>query len=107
MLTDDQGQLRGVFTDSDLARLLESRCEDALDGPIQSKMTIDPHCIAAETLLSDAIALLSELRISELPVVDASGRPLGILDITDLIALGEIHPVGGNVPAPMTIPIKP
>jgi arabinose-5-phosphate isomerase len=106
MLTDNQGQLSGVFTDSDLARLLESRCEDALDGPIQSRMTIDPHCIAPETLLSDAIALLSQLRISELPVVDASQKPLGILDITDLIALGEIHPPAGIAPAPMTIPIN-
>ena len=92
MLTDENGVLTGLFTDSDLARLLESRCEDALDGPIRSKMTVDPHCIGPETLLSDAIAVLRELRISELPVVDKDRKPLGMIDITDLIALGEMTP---------------
>lgn len=91
MLTDDAGVLTGIFTDSDLARLLETRCEGALDGPIGDRMTIDPHCVSPDTLLSDAVALFSQLRISELPVVDADGRPLGMVDITDLIALGEIN----------------
>ncbi|MCD0460922.1 KpsF/GutQ family sugar-phosphate isomerase [Roseiconus lacunae] len=90
MLTNTDNVLTGIFTDSDLARLLESRCEDALDGPIGDKMTIDPHCVSPETMASDAISLLSQLRISELPVVDAMRRPVGMIDITDLIALGEI-----------------
>ena len=93
MLIDDEGTLAGIFTDSDLARLLESRCEDALDGPIENRMTIDPHCVSPETLISDAISLLSQLRISELPVVDAQRKPAGMIDITDLIALGEVNPV--------------
>nr|WP_182867839.1 KpsF/GutQ family sugar-phosphate isomerase [Rhodopirellula sp. JC639] len=106
MLTNDDGQLTGIFTDSDLARLLESRCEEALDGPIASKMTLDPHCVAPQTLLSDAIALLSELRISELPVVDSERRPVGMLDITDLIALGEITPESETLSLPSTIPFR-
>ncbi|MEO1527299.1 MAG: KpsF/GutQ family sugar-phosphate isomerase [Planctomycetota bacterium] len=104
LLTDDAGVLTGIFTDSDLARLLESRCEDALDGPIHARMTCDPHCTGPDTLLSDVIALLSQLRLSELPVIDSARRPLGVIDITDLIALGE------NVPARpttqrMTLPL--
>ena len=34
MLTDDDGRLCGLFTDSDLARLFEQRRDDALDRPI-------------------------------------------------------------------------
>jgi hypothetical protein len=30
---------------------------------------------------------MSDRKISELPVVDAKNRPLGILDITDLIGI--------------------
>lgn len=102
MLTDEDGLLTGIFTDSDLARLLENRCEQAFDGPIGEKMTRDPHCVSPDTLLSDAIALLSQLRISELPVVDAQRKPLGMIDITDLIALGEIHSHGH----PPTLPFS-
>jgi arabinose-5-phosphate isomerase len=92
MVVNDAGVLTGVFTDSDLARLLEARAESALDRPVCEQMAIDPHCVDPETLLSDAISLLSQLRISELPVVDAYRRPLGMLDITDLIAIGEVEP---------------
>ena len=106
MLVDPSGELTGIFTDSDLARLLESRCEEALDAPIRDKMTIDPHCIGPDTLLSDAIALLSQLRLSELPVVDQNRHPVGMLDITDLIALGEISPLPESSPARPTIPLR-
>jgi arabinose-5-phosphate isomerase len=104
MLTDEKGRLAGIFTDSDLARLLESRHEDALEGAIGSSMTVDPHCVAPETLLSDAIALLSQLRISELPVVDEDRRPLGMVDITDLIALGEVCPTAAHPALRTTLP---
>lgn len=106
MLVNGSGELTGIFTDSDLARLLESRCEDAFDTPIRSRMTTDPHCVAPETLLSDAIALLSQLRISELPVVDENRKPMGMIDITDLIALGEISPPIASSTDRRTIPMR-
>jgi len=87
MLVDDEGRLSGLFTDSDLARLLENRREDRLDLPIVEVMTASPKQIGPDAPLVDAIALLSEHRISELPVLDELGRPVGLLDITDLIAL--------------------
>ena len=105
LLTDDAGVLTGIFTDSDLARLLEARCEDALDGPIQSRMTCDPHCVGPDTLIGDVIALLSQLRLSELPVIDSARRPLGVIDITDLIALGETLPPAQAPMQRMTLPL--
>jgi arabinose-5-phosphate isomerase len=100
MLTDDQGCLCGIFTDSDLARLLEARCDGALDEAIGKRMTANPTTAASGSMLGEAIATMSRLRISELPVVNQQGRPLGLLDITDLIALGA--PVDG----PATIPLN-
>ncbi|MGE5193821.1 MAG: KpsF/GutQ family sugar-phosphate isomerase [Deltaproteobacteria bacterium] len=87
MLVDADGLLSGVFTDSDLARLLESRRENQLDRPIAEVMTADPRRVACEAPLADAIALLSQHRISELPVIDGAGRPVGLVDITDVLAL--------------------
>ncbi len=87
MLVDADDRLAGLFTDSDLVRLLEGRRENQLDRPISEVMTAAPKHITAEAPLSDAIALLSQYRISELPVIDEQGRPVGLVDITDLIAL--------------------
>jgi arabinose-5-phosphate isomerase len=87
MLTDLAGRLCGLFTDSDLARLFEQRRDAALDRPIAEVMTRDPLTIAVGARVADALEVLRRHKISELPVVDADGRPVGLLDITDLIGL--------------------
>jgi arabinose-5-phosphate isomerase len=87
MLTDDDGRLCGLFTDSDLARLFEQRRDDALDRPIEEVMTRDPLTVPLGTRVGDAVEVLRQHKISELPVVDADNRPVGLLDITDLIGL--------------------
>lgn len=89
MLLDDQGRLTGLFTDSDLARLFESRQDHALDRPIAEVMTRQPIVVGPQTRLAEAVDLLRSHKISELPVVDELGRPLGMLDITDLIGIEQ------------------
>ncbi len=88
ILIDAAGRLSGLFTDSDLARLLERRQDGLLDRPIAESMTRHPLTTGPDILLSEAIEILSHNRISELPVVDGDGRPLGILDVTDVVAAG-------------------
>ncbi len=90
ILIDDDGRLSGLFTDSDLARLIEARRDDALDRPIAEVMTRDPLTAVIGSRVLDAVEVLRRHKISELPVVDADGRPVGLLDVTDLI---------GTVPA--------
>ena len=92
MIIDDAGMLAGIFTDSDLARLFEHRNDAAIDGPIHGVMTSRPTTVTAGLRLRDAVAVLESRRLSELPVVDADGRPLGLLDIVDLVGLVPSEP---------------
>jgi arabinose-5-phosphate isomerase len=85
MLIDADGRLSGVFTDSDLVRLLEARRDAGLDGPIADVMTRRPKTIAPDAVIADAVEILSTHQISELPVLDSQERPVGLVDITDLI----------------------
>jgi arabinose-5-phosphate isomerase len=87
MVTDATERLSGIFTDSDLVRLLEQNRDEALDGPIRDVMTPSPFQVALGTRVADAVELLHRHKISELPVVGADGQPVGLLDITDLIGL--------------------
>jgi len=87
MLVNADGRLSGLFTDSDLVRLLEDRRENQLDRPIAEVMTAAPKRVAPQAPLADAISLLSQYRISELPVIDERERPVGLIDITDVLAL--------------------
>ncbi len=89
LLLDDAGRLAGIFTDSDLARLIEARRDAALDRPIAEVMTADPITVPLGTRVLDAIEVLRRHKISELPVIDADRRPAGLLDVTDLIGSSE------------------
>ena len=85
ILVDEQGRLQGLFTDSDLARLLERRQDQLFDRPISEVMTRSPLCVKSDDTFEQVVDLLSERKISELPVVDDADRPVGMIDITDVI----------------------
>jgi arabinose-5-phosphate isomerase len=102
MLVDAEGHLAGLFTDSDLARLFEDRADDALDGPISRVMTRTPIVISPDDRVSAALEILKERKFSELPVVDADGCPVGMIDITDLIGLDPVQS-GANSQPPLRL----
>lgn len=93
MLLDDDGRLTGLFTDSDLARLIEARRDDALDRPIAEVMTRAPRTLPIGARVGEAMAIFERHKISELPILDAGGRPVGLLDITDLIGIERVEEI--------------
>jgi arabinose-5-phosphate isomerase len=87
LVVDATERLVGIFTDSDLAKLFERGKEALLDWPIGRSMTSGPKQISVGASVAEAIEVLKANKISELPVVDRSGRPVGLIDVTDLIGL--------------------
>lgn len=98
MLIDDDGRLCGLFTDSDLARLIEARRDEALDRPIAEVMTAEPLTVPATARILEAVEIVKRHKISELPVVDGAGRPVGMIDITDLLGIAEVDQSSRGVP---------
>jgi arabinose-5-phosphate isomerase len=91
ILIDGAGRLTGLFTDSDLARLIEHRSGDALNSPIASVMAKSPTTVQTGSRMSAAIEILTERKFSELPVVDHQGRPVGMIDVTDVVGMLPEH----------------
>jgi arabinose-5-phosphate isomerase len=88
LLTDAEGRLSGILTDADLRRqLVEKKNVDLLSVPVTELMTKNPKSIALGNLASEAEAILNEFRIDELPVVDDDGRPVGVMDVQDLLGI--------------------
>ena len=86
VVADDRGALAGIFTDGDLRRLV-LRDPAGLDQPLGEVMTRSPRALRDDALVRDAVNLARELRADELPVVDAQDRPVGLLDVQDLLAM--------------------
>ena len=85
------GRFAGFYTDGDLRRnLLQARTSnrfEMLARPIDEVMTAQPITIGPGQLVGEARRLLRERQIDQLPVVDGAGRPVGLLDVQDLLAL--------------------
>ncbi|MGQ0629101.1 MAG: KpsF/GutQ family sugar-phosphate isomerase [Phycisphaerales bacterium] len=80
------GVLTGVLTDADLRRVI-LRDVGALRQPVADFMTRNPGTLNDTALLRDAVIMVREHRRDEIPVVDPAGRPVGVLDVQDLIAM--------------------
>lgn len=81
------GILAGVFTDGNLRRCLDQN-ENFLDQEISAVMTRSPIVITPEKLAPEALRLMSERKIDQLIVVDDERRPIGMIDIQDLVDNG-------------------
>lgn len=86
-VTDRHGRLVGYFTDGDFRRLAPQE-PLILQKKVKNVMTVRPHVVMSETRIGDAAELLRRYRCDNLPVVDAKGRPIGLLDERDLLAEG-------------------
>ncbi len=90
LIVEAGNRLAGIFTDSDLARLFETRREAMLDRPIGEVMTRNPVRVLLGASVGEAVEALKSRKISELPVVDHDGILAGLVDVTDLIGLDPL-----------------
>jgi arabinose-5-phosphate isomerase len=82
-LTNDAGLLTGIFTDGDFRRKAAT-VDDLLSRPVSEHMTRNPVVIPEDALVVDAARIFQERKIDDLIIVDASNRPVGLIDIQDL-----------------------
>ena len=86
-IVDRDGRLVGLFTDGDLRRLIEREVQNPKERRIDEVMTRNPRSIRADTFALEALALMHQFAVDQLPVVDAENRLLGLLDVQDLLNL--------------------
>ena len=84
-VVDAAGRLVGIFTDGDLRRLVEHGQTD-FGRPVATAMGRNPRTIRPDALVVDAAHVLRRARVDQVPVVDDDGRPVGLLDVQDLLA---------------------
>ena len=88
-VVNKKGTLVGIFTDGDLRRHLEVD-PDLSRRKVKEIMTKNPITVLGNMLAAEAMRILQDKKIDELPVVDKNKRPVGLLDIQDLLKAGII-----------------
>jgi arabinose-5-phosphate isomerase len=84
-VVDAQGKLVGIFTDGDLRRLVQSGEVD-FTRPVSAVMGKSPRTVGPDSLATAAAEMMRDTQVDQLPVVDGEGRPVGLLDVQDLLA---------------------
>lgn len=86
-IVDNRRKLVGIFTDGDLRRHLEKEA-NLSSCQIKEVMTKNPTAISQGRLAVEALRILQERKIDEIPVVDNKKRPIGLVDVQDLLKAG-------------------
>jgi arabinose-5-phosphate isomerase len=88
-VVDEHGELTGIFTDGDLRRGLD-RDIDVHNTRVADAMTRDCKTVAPGTLAAEALQMMQTHKINALLVVDEQRRPVGALNIHDLLRSGVL-----------------
>ncbi|MFC1594375.1 SIS domain-containing protein [Candidatus Omnitrophota bacterium] len=88
-VVDKSGKLVGIFTDGDLRRHLEDN-SNLSEKKVKEVMTKSPTTIYKDMLAAEALRILQEKKIDELPVVDKKKKPIGLLDVQDVLKAGLV-----------------
>lgn len=87
LLAEDEGKLRGILTDRDIALKVTGARKDPQNTSVKEIMTIDPIRISVEKDLQHLISLMHAYHVRRVPIVDGFDTTVGILTLDDLIAL--------------------
>ena len=88
-LVIEEGNLKGIFTDGDLRRALNS-VKDPLESPISKFMSEKIKIIPNDSLAIEALEIMQEHKIYSLAVVNSKQVPEGVIRMHDLIEAGLV-----------------
>ena len=89
VVVDEDERLAGIFTDGDLRRSLD-RDLDMRQARIDDVMTVHGKTVRADMLAAEALKIMEDFKINALAVVDATDRPIGALNMHDLLRAGVL-----------------
>lgn len=78
------GTVVGIFSERDVIYRLAQEGAACLNSPMEAVMTAPPITVGPDTIIDDALALMTRRRIRHLPVVDGSAM-VAFISIGDLV----------------------
>jgi CBS domain-containing protein len=93
LVVDDAGRLVGIFTERDVLMRVVGQGLDAARTPIADVMTADPKALTMQDRVAYALHSMAVAGYRTVPIVDAAGRPTGVITATDILRwLADLFP---------------
>lgn len=91
LVHDEEVRLKGIFTDGDLRRALQTKGASILEMPLGDLMTANPKATLPNVLLVEALKKMESDQkhpITVLPVVDETQKIVGLIKLHDILQTG-------------------
>ena len=85
VLAVEDGRLVGIFTERDVLTKVINMGRDIDTTPVGEVMTRDPECLTLDDGIGYALNLMSDGGFRHIPLIDAEGRPTGIVAMRDVV----------------------
>ena len=99
LIVDTPGTLLGIVTERDLMTRVLAKALNPQTTTVTDIMTRNPHCVAPEVLVADAVLIMIERGFRHLPIVGPGAKILGVFSVRDVlpreignaVSLAEFH----------------
>jgi CBS domain-containing protein len=85
LIIDATSTLLGILTERDLMTRVLAKALDPAKAAVSDVMTRNPHCVAPEMKVADAVLIMIERGFRHLPIVTDSGKILGVFSVRDAL----------------------
>lgn len=89
-VVDDKGNMAGIFTDGDLRRVLDHGEVNVHETKIADVMTKNCKTTQPKQLAAETLRMMEEFKINSLIVVDKNNKPVGAMNMHDLLRAGVV-----------------
>jgi CBS domain-containing protein len=87
LVVEEHGKLCGIVTDRDIALRVVGQGKDPQLTHVGTIMTANPVRIPVDSTLHELTMLMHSQHVRRVPIIDASGRAIGIVTLDDLLVL--------------------
>lgn len=85
LILDTPGTLLGILTERDLMTRVLAKAQDPQATRVSEVMTPNPHCVAPDMKVSEAVLIMIERGFRHLPIVSTAGKILGVFSVRDAL----------------------
>jgi CBS domain-containing protein len=87
LLVEERGKLCGILTDRDIALRVTGGGKDPQQTTVWDVMTPNPVRIPVDHTLHELTMLMHRAHVRRMPIIDESGKAIGIVTLDDLLML--------------------